>query len=109
MDTSNRWYRPRALKKMTIEMPATSPFIYPKAPSDFTPWDKEMQERAQKAREEEQKAMGPMGPRLPKQDGKTLREQAEELLRGRKAWRPGWMDWDLGGKPKGEVGAGVGL
>lgn len=93
---------------MTIEMPATSPFIYPAAPTDFTAWDKETKERAEEAREEEQKAMGLEGRRIPKGDGKTLREQAEELLRGKKAWRPGWMDWDVGGRPKGEVGAGVG-
>lgn len=94
---------------MTIEMPATSPFIYPEAPTDFTAWDKEIQERAQETREKEQKAMGVEGTRMPKEDGKTLREQAEELLKGKKAWRPGWMDWDLGGRPKGEVGAGVGM
>lgn len=94
---------------MTIEMPATSPFLYPDAPTDFTPWDKEMQERALEAREKQQKAMGAEGSRLPKEDGKTLREQAEELLKGKKAWRPGWTDWDLGGRPKGEVGAGVGM
>ncbi|KAL8769518.1 MAG: hypothetical protein Q9209_004579 [Squamulea sp. 1 TL-2023] len=104
-----RWYRPRATKKMTIEMPATSPFIYPEAPTDFTAWDKETQERAQEEREKEQKLMGTERKRIPKDDGKTLREQAEELLKGKKAWRPGWMDWDVGGRPKGEIGAGVGM
>ncbi|KAL8997953.1 MAG: hypothetical protein Q9169_002875 [Polycauliona sp. 2 TL-2023] len=104
-----RWYRPRASKKMTIEMPATSPFVYPEAPTDFTAWDKEMQDRAQESREKDQEAYGPRGTRLPKEDGKSLREQAEELLKGKKAWRPGWMDWDLGVRPKGEVGTGAGL
>ncbi|KAL8782409.1 MAG: hypothetical protein Q9213_005412 [Squamulea squamosa] len=104
-----RWYRPRAMKKMTIEMPATSPFIYPEAPTDFTAWDKEMQERALEEREKEQKLMGTEGKRIPKDDGKTLRKQAEELLKGKKAWRPGWTDWDVGGRPKEEIGAGVGM
>lgn len=94
------------MKKMTVEMPATSPFVYPEAPTDFTPWDKEMQERAQESREQEQKAMGPMGTRLPKGEGKSLREQAEELLRGKKAWRPGWMDWDLGGSRRKRLARG---
>ncbi|KAL8642087.1 MAG: hypothetical protein Q9228_001197 [Teloschistes exilis] len=103
----NRWYRPRATKRMTIEMPASAPFVWPSPPEDFKPWDKDMHETAVKEREAERKAVGPDAKRNPKGDGKTLREQAEELLSGKKAWRPGWVDWDVTGRARGDVGAQV--
>lgn len=90
-------------------MPATSPFVWPEAPTDFSAWDKEAQEKAEAARDDEQERMGPQGRNLPKPDGKKLREQAEELLRGKRTWRPGWMDWDVPGRGRGDVGASVGM
>ncbi|KAI4130860.1 MAG: hypothetical protein LQ338_001537 [Usnochroma carphineum] len=103
------FYRPRATKRMTVEMPTISPFVWPEAPTDFSPWDKEAQEKAEEARDEEQKLMGPEGRTAPKADAKKLREQAEELLKGKRAWRPGWMDWGVTGRARGEVGAGLGM
>lgn len=39
---SNRWYRPRATKKMTVEMvqdePGQGPFIWPDPPDDLSPY-----------------------------------------------------------------------
>lgn len=90
-------------------MPATDPFVYPPAPTDFTPWDQEAQQKAEKSREEENKRMGPQGGMLPKGDGKSLRRQAEELLTGKRAWGPGWVDWDVGRIGRGQVGAQVGM
>lgn len=92
---------------MTIEMPASAPFVWPSPPEDFKPWDKDMHETAVKEREAERKAVGPDAKRNPKGDGKTLRQQAEELLSGKKAWRPGWVDWDVTGRVRGDVGAQV--
>lgn len=34
---ARRWYRPRAIKKMTVEM--DKPFIWPKEPDDFSAYD----------------------------------------------------------------------
>ncbi|KAL8682240.1 MAG: hypothetical protein Q9186_001699 [Xanthomendoza sp. 1 TL-2023] len=106
-----RWYRPRSTKKMTIEMPPTTPFIYPPAPTDFKPWDKQMRLKAQEMREREQDSMGPYGKRVAPRDGKSLREQAEELVRGKRVWRPGWMmDWGGSGEGRGKgVGGEVGV
>lgn len=92
---------------MTIEMPASAPFVWPSPPEDLKPWDKEMHEKAAKERDSEQEARGPDAKRKGKGDGKTLREQAEELLSGKKAWRAGWVDWDVTGRARGEVGAQV--
>ncbi|KAI4117876.1 MAG: hypothetical protein LQ345_001971 [Seirophora villosa] len=91
------FFRPRATKRMTVEMPASAPFVWPDAPNDFTPWDKEAQEKAEASREREQKAMGAEGRGMPPEDGGTLREQAARLLKGEGRWRPG------------AVGEGVGM
>lgn len=93
---------------MTIEMPATAPFLYPSPPEDFSAWDQETKEKAEKMQEREQIVQSPEGKRMPPEDGRSLREQAEALLKGKRAWRPGWMDWDSGGGGKG-VGAGLGM
>ena len=86
---------------MTVEMPAAMPFVWPKAPEDLKAWDKETHEQAEEEQEEEQKRRGARGRNLPRADGQTLREQAEELLKGKKVWRPGWMDWDIHGRAPG--------
>ncbi|KAL9591359.1 MAG: hypothetical protein Q9179_007802, partial [Wetmoreana sp. 5 TL-2023] len=104
-----RWYRPRATKRMTIEMPATEPFVWPEAPTDLKPWDKEMHEKAKEEQKGEQKLMSDEGRRVPRGDGAKLREQAEELLRGKKVWRPGWMDWDVSGRAGSELGPHAGV
>lgn len=33
----------------------------------------------------------------PKKDVQSMAEQARRLLAGKEQWRPGWMDWDIGG------------
>ncbi|KAI4086975.1 MAG: hypothetical protein LQ344_007144 [Seirophora lacunosa] len=96
------FFRPRATKRMTVEMPASAPFVWPDAPDDFTPWDKQAQEKAEASREREQKAMGAEGKGMPRGDGGKLREQAARLLRGEGRWRPGAVG-------RGVVGAGVGM
>ncbi|KAL8873991.1 MAG: hypothetical protein Q9174_000616 [Haloplaca sp. 1 TL-2023] len=97
----NRWFRPRAKKRMTIEMPATMPFVWPEAPTDLKAWDKETHEKAMGEQEEEEKRRGYEGKNMPKPDRGSLKEQAEELLRGKKVWRPGWMGWDIHGRAPG--------
>ncbi|KAL8946453.1 MAG: hypothetical protein Q9222_007152, partial [Ikaeria aurantiellina] len=109
MPKQRRWYRPRATKKMTVEMLATEPFVWPDAPTDFGPWDKETSERAEKERESEQRTVGPGGRRVEKQDGEALRKQAEELLAGRKTWKAGWVDFDVTGQRRGNVGREIGM
>lgn len=96
---------------MTIEMPATSPFVWPEAPTDFSPWDQEAQKKAEEAQKKEQEITGAEGRYLPKPGAQELRKQAEELLAGKSTWRPGWADWDVTGRVvgRGDVGAQVGM
>lgn len=96
---------------MTVEMPASAPFVWPEAPTDFSPWDQEAQKKAEEAQDKEQDARSPRGISMPKPGGEELRKQAEELLAGKRTWRPGWTDWDVTGRgdERGDVGAQVGM
>ncbi|KAI4180196.1 MAG: hypothetical protein L6R41_007401, partial [Letrouitia leprolyta] len=70
----------------------------------------ETQKKAEESAAQERKSVGPEARSAPKGDAKSLKKQAEELLSGRKAWRPGWVDWDVaGGRGKGGLGAEVGF
>ncbi|MCJ1358521.1 MAG: hypothetical protein MMC33_008521 [Icmadophila ericetorum] len=108
-----RWYRPRSIKKMTIEMaPAGKlrvrekgqktevegrggPFVWPAELKDaeLEPFDKDMFDKASEAREKEQDMRGPNGGKLPPPDRRSIAEQARALLEGREQWRPSWMDF----------------
>ncbi|KAI9836733.1 MAG: hypothetical protein M1838_004967, partial [Thelocarpon superellum] len=86
-----RWFRPRAIKKMTVEM--TSPFVWPAEIEDYEPWGRDMFDRANQAREEERERMvkgaepGKAG--LPSPERGLLAQQAERLRRGLEPWRTG--------------------
>ncbi|KAL8930961.1 MAG: hypothetical protein Q9208_000062 [Pyrenodesmia sp. 3 TL-2023] len=105
------FFRPRATKRMTVEMPATSPFVWPEAPTDFSPWDQEAQRKAEASQKREKKLTGDEGRYMPKPGAEELRKQAEELLAGKSTWRPGWADWGVAGRvaERGDVGAQVGM
>ncbi|KAI9827141.1 MAG: hypothetical protein M1832_005277 [Thelocarpon impressellum] len=81
-----RWYRPRAIKKMTVEMNAH--FAWPEEVQDFTPWDKDTYDKAREAQEAERDAYMPDALEKPPRDRKSIAEQAKRLLRGEDRWRP---------------------
>ena len=82
---------------MTIEMPQSRPFVWPAPIEDFRAWDKERQDLTEKEQEEEHdRRQGPTGQTKQPMDGKTLREQAKELLEGKRRWRAGWEDYGRG-------------
>ncbi|KAK5112612.1 hypothetical protein LTR62_003927 [Meristemomyces frigidus] len=92
-----RWHRPRATKRMTVEM--EQPFVWPEAPKgnalkDWNPAESKMGTMEQ---EEMQERMG--GASDARAVGETrrkaMREQAKALLEGRQRWRPG-MDGEKG-------------
>lgn len=86
-----RWYRPRATKKMTVELSrASGPFIWPAEPTDFSAWSKNVYDTSAREKEAEEKRISPDAATLEKEDGAVLRRQAERLLRGEERWRGKW-------------------
>ena len=92
MPQPRRFFRPRAIKKMTIEM--ERPFVWPPAIEDFAPWDKDRFDGAREAQKEQQAEMqrgqegnpkGLLGAKE-KEDRAVLRKQAEKLLKGERRW-----------------------
>ncbi|KAF2143041.1 uncharacterized protein K452DRAFT_248778 [Aplosporella prunicola CBS 121167] len=81
-----RWFRAKAIKKMTVEM--DKPFVWPEQPEDFTPWDKDLYSAAQKHNDQHQESMRPENLYKGPADKKTLAEQARKLLKGEDKWRP---------------------
>lgn len=86
--TIKRWYRPRAIKKMTVEM--EQPFVWPAEPDNYDAWNKTTFEKASKDNEKYQEKRGRLADTLfDVEDRQSLREQAKALLEGREKWRPG--------------------
>jgi large subunit ribosomal protein L23 len=74
---------------MTVEM--ERPFVWPEAPSDYSPWNKEQNKMAREESEEMQDKMGASSDAVSvsHEQRKRMREQAIALLEGREKWRPG--------------------
>lgn len=89
-----KWYRPRAVKKMIVEM--DSPFVWPQEPEDFTPWDKKTFEAARDDQKTQQEVFQPDFKKQPARDRDVIAEQARELLEGKEEWKSGketvWED-----------------
>nr|POE72421.1 54s ribosomal protein l23, mitochondrial [Quercus suber] len=84
-----RWYRPKALKFMTVEL--DKPFVWPERPTDLTEWNKEEFVAGQEAQEDQNSRMGPESDRYVDEGRKAaMREQAKALLEGREKWKPGF-------------------
>jgi len=91
-----RWFRPRAIKKMVVEL--ESPFVWPEEPSDFEPWSKDTYEKAREDNEKYQRSRGRLADeRYDVEDRRSLNEQAKALLAGQEKWRPG-MSVGQGGR-----------
>ncbi|TKA62319.1 hypothetical protein B0A49_07583 [Cryomyces minteri] len=98
-----KWFRPRAIKKMTVEM--EKPFVWPEEPEDFSlyvedsehkknglGWDKETFDAARKASRAENELMQPDADQKPSADRETIAAQAQLLLTGKEVWKPKWED-----------------
>ncbi|KAI9842500.1 MAG: hypothetical protein M1837_007094 [Sclerophora amabilis] len=84
-----RWFRPRSIKKMTVEM--ESPFVWPPEPEDYSPWDKKTFEALEKAQENERDAKKPYRKQSTPGRG-SIAAQAQRLLKGEERWKPEWED-----------------
>ncbi|KAI9794457.1 MAG: hypothetical protein M1816_005527 [Peltula sp. TS41687] len=85
-----RWYRPRSIKKMMVEM--DKGFVWPEEPVDFAAWDKKSFDAVHEAQEEERDYLRPDGKFLPDRERESIAEQARRLLRGQERWKPVWED-----------------
>ncbi|KAK5153787.1 hypothetical protein LTR04_006148, partial [Oleoguttula sp. CCFEE 6159] len=85
-----KWFRPRAIKKMTVEM--EKPFVWPEEPEDYSLWDKETFDAAMKASRAENELMQPDADQKPSADRETIAAQAQLLLTGKEVWKPKWED-----------------
>ncbi|KAI9832198.1 MAG: hypothetical protein M1826_002202 [Phylliscum demangeonii] len=90
MPVPNRWFRPRAIKKMTVEMDRG--FRWPDEPTDFTPWDKRTYEIVEKEQEKEKESRSADGGQQPTRERESMAEQARRLLRGDDRWKVPWED-----------------
>ncbi|KAI9872188.1 MAG: hypothetical protein M1830_001927, partial [Pleopsidium flavum] len=90
---ARRWYRPRSIKRMTVEMERA--FVWPDTPEDFSPWEKDTYDAANKAQEREQASYQPDAVQKPTTERRSIAEQAQALLEGKEKWRPTWEDYGL--------------
>ena len=88
-------YRPRATKKMTVELAA--PFVWPEAPRDLSKWDGDRFRKMQKMAEAQQ-ARGE-GERVAQARG--IAEVAQRLLEGKLRWK------GIGGEGSGASSGGA--
>ncbi|EON61183.1 hypothetical protein W97_00395 [Coniosporium apollinis CBS 100218] len=84
-----KWYRERAKKYMVAEL--ERPFVWPDVPEDFSPWDKETHDAAEKEQEAFRETMMPDASTRAPGGRDTLAEQARRLLEGKERWQPTWQ------------------
>ncbi|MCJ1234480.1 hypothetical protein MMC14_002441 [Varicellaria rhodocarpa] len=122
MPAYRRWFRPRAVKRMTVEMaPAEMEeeeekeearrrnmegggfFVWPKKleGGELEAWDKETYDAAKKEQDVDRIArVRGVGGTVPRKDRSIIAEQARILLEGKESWRPGWKDYGLAKGPE---------
>ena len=83
-----RWFRPRSIKKMTVEMDRG--FAWPDEPEDYSAWDKKTFDAVREAQEKEREGLGREGALEPTEMREAMAEQAKRLLRGEERWKPIW-------------------
>ncbi|KJY01312.1 hypothetical protein TI39_contig297g00023 [Zymoseptoria brevis] len=82
-----RWHRPKAHKHMTVQL--AKPFVWPEEPKDFSDWNMETVEAAEKEQDKQQDLSGSTGDAIEnKERRERMREQAKALLSGKTKWRP---------------------
>lgn len=87
----NRWFRPRSIKKMTVQM--DKGFVWPEEPTDFKPWDKDTHTMVKDAQDNEVQTRMPDAITKPTAERGSIAEQAKRLLRGEVRWKPQWEDY----------------
>ncbi|KAI9723930.1 MAG: hypothetical protein M1812_000648 [Candelaria pacifica] len=87
---ARKWFRPRAIKKMTIEM--ERPFVWPDEPDNYEPWDKVKFDQVEEAAQAERDRLGPQAAEKPSGHRESIAEQARRLSTGKARWSHQWED-----------------
>ncbi|KAH6696725.1 hypothetical protein DL95DRAFT_392594 [Leptodontidium sp. 2 PMI_412] len=85
-----KWYRPRSIKKMLVEM--EKPFVWPEEPENYDGWDKTAYDAAKKGREADSATVQPDFREKPSRERGSLAEQAKALLKKETTWKSGGMN-----------------
>lgn len=88
------YHRPRSVKRMIVEMGPSQrggPFVWPEEITNLEPWDKQLYDDAQRANEQAQQDFNRYGSKTRRKDLKSVKEQAEALLRDKEGWQPSWV------------------
>ncbi|KFY44092.1 hypothetical protein V495_03636 [Pseudogymnoascus sp. VKM F-4514 (FW-929)] len=80
-----KWYRPRAIKKMIVEM--EHPFEWPEETTDLEAWDKKTYDAARDEQKADQESNQPTFKKQPSRERESIAEQASRLLDGTDAWK----------------------
>ncbi|OCK86407.1 hypothetical protein K432DRAFT_376726 [Lepidopterella palustris CBS 459.81] len=88
---ARQWHRPRAIKKMTVEM--ETPFVWPAQPENWDAWSKDIFSEVSKSYNQTQDQQIEDRKESQKKEADTLEQQAKDLLTGKKKWRPTWVDY----------------
>ncbi|KAI5195167.1 hypothetical protein E4T42_08527 [Aureobasidium subglaciale] len=85
-----RWFRPRAIKKMTVEL--ESPFVWPELPNEEDlneNWSTDTHKQAQKDNDKYAEQRGRLADTSVDRDERmSMREQAKALLERKEQWKP---------------------
>ncbi|KAL2783561.1 ribosomal protein L23-domain-containing protein [Aspergillus keveii] len=82
--------RPQSKKRMTVEM--REPFVWPEAPEDMTPWEKDQYFKAAEYQDNIQKSQQFENKTKPNEaEREAFEAEAKKLLDGSKPWRPTWQ------------------
>ncbi|CZS96272.1 related to ribosomal protein [Rhynchosporium agropyri] len=94
-----KWYRPRAIKKMLVEM--EKPFVWPKTPENLEDWDKSAYDAAKEGQQAESETIQPDFREQPTRERGSIAEQARKLIKGKATWIPnnaGAIKWEDDGE-----------
>ncbi|CEL03246.1 hypothetical protein ASPCAL04403 [Aspergillus calidoustus] len=82
--------RPQSKKRMTVEM--KEPFVWPEAPEDMAPWEKDQFFKAAEYQDNIQKSQQFENKTKPNEaEREAFEAEAKKLLDGSKPWRPTWQ------------------
>ncbi|KAI5197910.1 hypothetical protein E4T39_07036 [Aureobasidium subglaciale] len=85
-----RWFRPRAIKKMTVEL--ESPFVWPALPAQEElneNWSTDTYKEAQKDNDRYAERRGRLADAwVDRDERKSMKEQAKALLERKEQWKP---------------------
>ncbi|PBP18572.1 hypothetical protein BUE80_DR010651 [Diplocarpon rosae] len=93
-----KWYRPRAIKRMLVEL--EKPFVWPEVPENFDEWEKDTFDAAQEDRKSNSEMYEPGFREKPAKDRKSIAEQAKAILKGEASWKPNQVreQWENDGE-----------